>query len=86
MAKKKPAQICLASFFTIQTILHERCGVEYEYLSTVTGVKKMKWVFVSHEVPFPATNECEAKTIQLSSQTSGHKTFEMFLGAMKSEW
>ena len=28
-----------------------------EYLFTVTGVKKMKCFFVSHEVPFPATSD-----------------------------
>ena len=53
-----------------------------EYLFIDTGVKKMKWFLSSHEVPFPATSdrrsrvagngtECEVKTIELSSPTSG---------------
>ena len=55
---------------------------ENEYLFIDTGVKKMKWFLSSHEVPFPATSdrrsqvaengtECEVKTIELSSPTSG---------------
>ena len=51
----------------------------HEYLC---GCEENEMVFVSHEVPFPATSdrrsgvagngtECEVKTIELSSPTSG---------------
>ena len=62
--------------------------IDYEYLFTVTGVKKMKWFLSLMRCHFSdrrsrmAGNgtDCEVKTIELSSPTSGgEQCNELFL-------
>ena len=53
--------VCLHDILTIDRIIGRCTKIKKkprnEYLFTVTGVKKMKFFFVSHEVPFPATSD-----------------------------